>query len=62
MSGVPGVQGNTYGLEISVSKPQYVKIGDEIITCDPKEVHLFSMAYKMGRDHKKTEIKMALGV
>lgn len=62
MGKVPGVQGNTYGLEISISKTPYVKIGDEVITREPKEVHLFSMAYKMGRDHKKTEIKTALGV
>lgn len=62
MGKVPGIRGNTYGLEISVTKDPYVKIGDQIVTRDPREIHLFTMAYKMGRDHKKTEIKTALGV
>jgi hypothetical protein len=62
MGKVPGIRGNTYGLEISLSNDVYVKVGDQILTRDRSEANLFLMAYKMGRDHKKTEIKTALGV
>jgi len=62
MANVPGISGNTYGLSVKINGESYVKIGDETITTDPKEVSLFVMAYRMGRDHKKTEIRNALSI
>ena len=62
MGNVPGGNGNTYGVSIELNGDTCVKIGDEVITKDRKEVSLFLMAYKMGRDHKKTEIRNALNI
>ena len=62
MGNVPGVNGNTYGVYIELNGDAYVKVGDEVLTKDRKEVSLFLMAYKMGRDHKKTEIRNALNI
>jgi len=62
MGNVPGVKGNTYGLEIELNGKAYVKIADEVIIEDRRQVHLFLQAYKMGRDHKKAEIRAALDI
>lgn len=62
MAKVPGVNGNTYGVEVQLNGKSYVKINDEIVTTNRKEVNLFLQAYKMGRDHKKTEIRNALQI
>ena len=62
MGKVPGVKGNTYGVEIEVNEKAYVKIADEVITEDRDQVHLFLQAYRMGRDHKKAEIRTALDI
>lgn len=63
MAKVPGINGYFSGnIEIQVDNEYYVKIGDEILTDEPSEVRLFLRAYKLGRDHKKTEIKTALGI
>jgi hypothetical protein len=62
MGNVPGVTGNTYALTICQMQQTFVKIGTEMITEDPREVMLFMMAYRMGRDHKKTEIRNALSL
>lgn len=62
MAKVPGVNGNTYGVEIELNGETYVKINNETITTNRKEVNLFLQAYKMGRDHKKTEIRNALNI
>jgi hypothetical protein len=62
MGNVPEVQGNTYDLEIKVNGDSYVRIGDQYITTDRAETRLFLMAYKMGRNHKKTEIRNALSI
>ena len=58
-----GIRGNTYGIEISTSSEEYwVKLNGEIMYSDKKEVMLFLHAYRMGRDHKKNEIRTALGI
>lgn len=62
MGNVPGINGNTYALEIELNGKAYVKIDGNIITEKRSEVRLFLMAYKMGRDHKKTEIRNALNI
>ena len=64
MANVPGINGFYSGdIEIKIDNGNsYVKIGDEIVTSDAKEVRLFHRAYTMGRDHKKQEIKKALGI
>lgn len=63
MGKVPGVNGNTYEVEVSSNKADpYVKIAGVLVTRDIDKVHLFLKAYKMGRDHKKTEIRNALNI
>ena len=58
-----GIKGNMYGVSISCNEANpYVKINDETITTNRKEVLLFLQAYRMGRDHKKNEIRTALGI
>lgn len=59
---VPDVRGNTFDLEIQSNGTHYVKVGDQVITEDKEEVRLFLQAYKMGRNHKKTEIRNALAL
>jgi hypothetical protein len=59
---IPGIKGNTYGVDICMGNDAYVKVNDETITTNRKEVHLFLQAYRMGRDHKKNEIRTALGI
>lgn len=61
-SEVLGIRGNTYGVDIQINGECYVKINQELITDDLKEVRLFLMAYRMGRNHKKNEIRTALGL
>jgi hypothetical protein len=55
------IRGNTFGVKIDL-KNGTVHIDDNLITDDPKMAQFFSKAYVMGRDHKKMEIKMSLGV
>jgi hypothetical protein len=62
MGNVPGINGNTYSLEVCLDKECYVKVADAVITENRSEVRVFLMAYKMGRDHKKTEIRNALNI
>jgi len=64
MAKIPGINGFFSGdIEINLDNgSSYVKIGDEIVTRDAKEVRLFHRAYTMGRDHKKQEIRQALGL
>jgi hypothetical protein len=58
-----GIKGNMYGVTISSKENDpYVKINDETLTTNRKEVLLFLQAYRMGRDHKKNEIRTALGI
>ena len=61
-----GIRGNTYDVDIQLSdkdnNKSYVKIGNQVVTTNRKEVHLFLRAYRMGRDHKKNEIRTALGI
>jgi hypothetical protein len=62
MGNVPEVNGNTYDLHIKCNGDSYVKIGDQVITDKISEVRLFLMAYRMGRNHKKNEIRNALDI
>lgn len=61
MGKVPGVNGNTYSVFIDLQEG-YVRIGDEFVTQKIDEARLFAMAYRLGRDHKKTEIRNALNI
>ena len=60
-SNVPGVSGCTYAVFVDV-KNGLVKIGDETVADTVKEARLFAMAYRLGREHKKTEIRKALSL
>ena len=57
----PGIVGETYGVEIDAEEGT-VKIAQEFFTIDPRETYIFNLAYRMGRDHKKTQIRKALGI
>lgn len=56
-----GITGETFGVEIDIVKSK-VTIAGEVLTTDSREVYIFNLAYRMGRDHKKTQIKRALGI
>lgn len=55
------IRGNTFDLKIDLDKGT-VYIADQLVTDDPKEARIFQQAYAMGRNHKKLEIRMSLGV
>ena len=55
------IRGNTFDLKIDIDNGT-VHIGDQLIIDDPKETRIFQQEYMMGRDHKKLEIRMSLGV
>ena len=57
-----GINGNTYGVDINVNGEYWVKLNGDIIYDDKKDVMLFLHAYRMGRNHKKNEIRTALGI
>lgn len=59
MNAFSGVRGNTYGLDI---RDSIVYIGDIAMTNNTEETQLFIYAYRMGRDHKKMEIREALDI
>lgn len=56
-----GITGETYGVKINIAE-SIVSIADEVFTTDTREVYIFNLAYRMGRDHKKMQIKKALGI
>ena len=55
------IRGNTFGVKIDIEKGT-VHIGEQLIIDNEKDARLFYRAYAMGRDHKKQEIRMSLGV
>ena len=59
MTQFPGVRGNTFGLDI---RDNIVYISDNKITNSSDETQLFLYAYRMGRDHKKMEIRDTLNI
>jgi hypothetical protein len=59
MTEFPGVRGNTFGLDI---RDNIVYISDNKITNSSAETQLFLYAYRMGRDHKKMEIRDTLNI
>ena len=61
MSNMPGVNGDTYGIDIDLNAG-VVKIGDQVVTENLSEARIFSMAYRLGREHKKSQIRNALGI
>ncbi len=56
-----GIKGNTYGVEID-TVGGYVRIAGNLLTDNLRETYLFNLAYTMGRDHKKIQIREALGI
>lgn len=61
-SDTTGITGNTYGVDINVNGEYWVKLNGELIYSDKKDVMIFLHAYRMGRNHKKNEIRSALGI
>ena len=59
MARVPGVKGNTYGIDVDLQNG-VVKIADQVIVDDIEKARLFVQAYRLGREHKKTQIRDAL--
>jgi hypothetical protein len=59
MTEFPGVKGTTFGLDI---RDNIVYISEIQITKNSVETQLFLYAYRMGRDHKKMEIRNALSL
>ena len=49
-----GITGETYGVKINIPE-SIVSIADEVFTTDTREVYIFNLAYRMGRDNKKTQ-------
>lgn len=60
-SNIPGVTGNTYDIYVDLENG-IVRVSNEIITENAKEARLFAMGYRLGREHKKTEIRKALSL
>ena len=56
-----GIKCNTYGVEIDIVAGTVFIAGEQIIN-DTREAYIFNMAYKMGRDHKKKQIREALAI
>jgi len=56
-----GIVGETFGVEIDMDNGT-VKIANEVFINDQREAYIFNLAYRMGRDHKKTQIRKALGM
>lgn len=56
-----GIVGDTFGVEIDTDNG-IVKIADEVFINNRRETYIFNLAYRMGRDHKKTQIRTALGI
>ena len=56
-----GIKGETYGVEIDMVAGNVFIAGEQIIS-DPHETYIFNLAYRMGRDHKKKQIREALGI
>lgn len=60
MTDLPGVRGNTFGLDI---RDDLVYISNDVqVTKNSAETQIFLLAYRMGRDHKKMEIREALNI
>lgn len=60
-SNVSGVNGDTYGVFVDEING-IVTIADEVIAQGRKEARLFALAYRLGREHKKSEIRKALSL
>lgn len=56
-SGFANVRGKTFGLDI---RDDIVYIGDIEMTKSPEETQTFVNAYRIGREHKKLEIREVL--
>lgn len=61
MDKISGVSGNTYGLMVDTLNDR-VLVGNQVITEGKDNVRLFTLAYRLGRDHKKTEIRNVLSI
>ena len=60
MTDLPGVRGNTFGLDI---RDNLVYISNDVqVTKNSAETQIFLLAYRMGRDHKTMEIRKALNI
>lgn len=58
----PGISGNTFGVHIDTENNTVTIAGEKYIEGDVEKTRIFAYAYRMGRDHKKMEIKKVLNV
>jgi hypothetical protein len=59
---VPGVDGSTYGVKVDM-KLGDVTVGDlQLISGDIPTTRMFAHAYRLGREHKKMQIRTALSI
>jgi hypothetical protein len=56
-----GITGKTYGVKIDMIENTVV-VANQVLTTNPREAYIFNLAYRMGRDHKKMQIREALGI
>ena len=56
-----GITGKTYGVKIDMIENTVV-VANQVLTTNPRETYIFNLAYRMGRDHKKLQIRKALGI
>lgn len=60
MDNIRNVRGDTLDLIID-HDAGIVRVGNEVLTDDPKLAVMFHRGYVMGREHKKKEIQKVLG-
>lgn len=60
MDNIRNVRGDTLDLIID-HDIGVVRVGDVVVTDDPKLATMFHKGYVMGREHKKKEIQKVLG-
>ena len=51
-----GITGKTYGVKIDMIENTVV-VANQVLTTNPREAYIFNLAYRMGRDHKKMQIR-----
>lgn len=60
MDSIKNVRGDTLDLVIDLDVG-IVRVGNEVLTEDPKSAVMFHKGYVMGREHKKKELQKVLG-
>jgi len=58
----PGITGDTFDVEVNLDAGIVKVAGLPLFEADRKLAHIFLEAYKMGRNHKKMEIRKVLNL